>query len=55
MSKRQLESGRICRGGQRADLMAWRRRDELRRSSAAWQHRSAKQYTRKQKHPTSYR
>ena len=34
----------------RPDLVAWRHRHELRRSSAAQQHRSVKQYTRKQKH-----
>lgn len=39
----------------RPDLMAWRRRHELRRSGAAQLHRTAKQYTRKQKHPHSGR
>ncbi|WP_071289567.1 hypothetical protein [Mycolicibacterium llatzerense] len=36
--------------GDRPDLTAWRHRHELRRSSAAQQHRSLKRYTRKQKH-----
>lgn len=36
--------------GDRPDLVAWRHRHELRRSSAAQQHRTVKQYTRKRKH-----
>jgi hypothetical protein len=56
MSKQHRESGTADCGelsdhiGDRPDLVAWRHRHELRRSSAAQQHRSVKQYTRKQKH-----
>lgn len=36
--------------GDRPDVVAWRHRHELRRSNAAQQHRTVKQYTRKRKH-----
>ena len=56
MAKRHPASRNVDTGartdpiGDRPDLVAWRHRHELRRSSAAQQHRTVKQYARKQKH-----
>ncbi|WP_433756019.1 hypothetical protein [Nocardia sp. CA-135398] len=40
----------VPEAGERADLVAWRRRDALRRSSAAQPIPSARRYRRKTKH-----
>ncbi len=48
---RNVDSGaRTDPIGDRPDLVAWRHRHALRRSGAAQQHRTVKQYIRQQKH-----